>query len=273
MQSVFLLFITLSLMTPLARAEDSCPTVELDNRGDSATGFPAWSQGDVPACFAYSASFLASVWIRENWARANSSFLNYTRFPLSNYNTMIGDPVAYPQIQDAENGRTCEALDYIMKLEVARTGDPTHPLYLIPKCEMWGVDLNTDGAHKVQQSPEAFLARMHANLSGLNRPLPFGIEYCASVFYDPSKNYITNRTYRPTLTYLNSDAASENLTQDCGFHSAAVIGQKMRGGVCYFKVRNSWGRGGLFQRNVERGNYWIPAEALSRNTLRLIEMH
>ena len=68
------------------------------------------------------------------------------------------------------------------------------------------------------------------------------------------------------------DDFSASLDSNCGFHSASVIGQKMRGGVCYFKVRNSWGSAGLFTPKTEHGNYWIPAEALSRNTLRVVEL-
>jgi hypothetical protein len=272
MRSVLFLFALLSMHPSFARADDPCPTVELDDNGQSAHGFPIWNQGATPACFAFSASFLASVWIRENWARANSSYENYISDPFSNFSAMSNDSVAYPQIEDADKGRTCQALDYIMKLEIARSGDPTHPLYSVPTCAMWGIDMNADGTHKIQQAPDAFLAKMHDLLAGSARPLPYGIEYCSAVFFNPEKDFIINRTYAPTLTYLNSIAASENFTSDCGFHSAAVIGQKMRSGVCYFKVRNSWGREGLFARNVERGNFWIPSEALARNTLRLIEM-
>ena len=272
MRSSLFLLLALMLAPNQVRADDTCPTIELDSNGESAHQLPVWSQGNTPACDAYSASFLASVWIRENWARFNSSFEDYTSLPAENFNIMSSDSVNFPALLDAENGRTCGAFNYIMKLETSKTGDPFNSAYTTPKCEMWGIDLNPSGTHKVQRTPEEFLTRMHENLETQNRAIPYGIEYCSQVFSEPDKTFIINRTYRPTLTYLNSNAAQENFASDCGFHSSAIIGQKMRHGVCYFKVRNSWGRQGLFTPNVERGNFWIPAEALARNTLRLIEL-
>jgi hypothetical protein len=267
MRTLFAIFITL-IITQSALADDACPTIDLEDAGQTAENIPVWAQGDSPYCYVYSASTLATAWIRDNWSKGNSSFISYTANPQATEKAIASDPKILAVILNADQGRTCEALDYIFAQEKALTGDPTHPIFQAPLCTMWGLEASADHSKQIQESPENFETQMHHLLTASARPVPFAIEYCSKVLTKPKGSYITNRTYESSLNYLNDPKLStENFSKNCGFHSSVVVGQAMRNGSCSFKVRNSWGTS-----NGNHGDYWVDASDLARNTLRLIEL-
>jgi hypothetical protein len=138
--------------------------------------------------------------------------------------------------------------------------DPTNPNFTTPECNMWGIDLNSAGTNKVLKSAREFDAKINSLLTSSARPLPFAVEYCSEVLSNPNGNYIKNRTFHKTLTYLNEAASSENFSDECGFHVSVVVGQEWKDGACYAIIRNTWGE----------GNVRVKREALARNTLRYV---
>ena len=267
---IALLFVFIQFSS--AQAAEPCPTVELDQNQGIMSDIPVWNQGTNHACFVYSASALASAWIKEVWAKGDARLSSSITNPEENDRAILASS-ELAQILDAENGRTCEAAEFILRQELSKQADSTHPLFTIPRCTMWGINPTTDGTHKALDTPAAFESKMHELLSSSAQAQPFGIEYCSNSFFYPELSFITNRTFHSTLTYLNSEKESlENFSPNCGFHSAVVIGQKIRHGACYFKVRNSIGTNHPYAEDIENGNYWIPANSLAKNTLRLIQL-
>ncbi len=262
-----------------ARGDDACPTIELDQAGQMAHQIPVWDQSHHPACFAYSASLLANIWIREDWSKHSSRVKKLVLNPSLDYRSILKSS-ALAQILDPEKGRTCQAFDYILRHRKQRIPLLNLEQNRVPVCTMWGLDPENPG-HITLKSPEVIEARMHELLTQSARPIPFAIEYCSAVFDYPERDFIVSRNFSVPLTFLaDKKQALVNFSEKCGFHSAVVIGQKMRNGKCYIKVRNSFGTGDSNypeypkprNPNNEHGNYWIPAKALSRNLFRIIEI-
>jgi len=277
----FLLFFT--AFSPSSQANEACPTVDLEDPGQSAAQIEVWNQGKSNYCYVYSASLLATAWMRQMWSAEDSSYLNSTSLPEENVKKILADPIASVQTLDANTGRTCESVDFILANSRSTARESDQSRLPLPQCKSWGINLSTDHLHKVQVDPSAFESKMHELLTSSSHPLPFGIEYCSGVFFDPKAELIVNRVYQPDLSYLNEDseAAKGNFKNEpkqtsCGFHAAVVIGQEFRNGACFFKIRNSKGKALInprhpFEHNpdFDHGDYWIPADALSRNVLRL----
>jgi hypothetical protein len=277
MRSTLAILLTLMACLPQAHADDDCPTIDLENPGESASNIPVWDQGQAPYCYVYSASTLATAWIHESWAKENASLARYSSPPAVNVSKMLQDPKGSADTVDADLGRTCESFEYILAHETIPQNGLARSAYPVPQCSSWGIDFNQDHSHKVQVSPEAFESKMHELLTSTTHPLPYGIEFCSGVVFNPSATLITNRIFRPNLNYLNDPILSrENFHENpnfrgdtlCGFHTGVVVGQEKRKGTCYFRVRNSKGMM-RFMKNTDHGDSWIQADSLSRNVLRL----
>jgi hypothetical protein len=250
--------------------EDACPTVILDKNDGTADHIPVWNQRHQPACYSFTASMLASVWIREFWSQGNSQLANFIDNPKASYKSMKRSP-QFNQILDADLGRTCQATNYILNEERNFSKDPTNPNYTQPKCNMYGFTKEEKTGNNLLKTPNEFNARMHELLQTGERPLPFAIEYCSATFRMPGKELIVNRTFHPSLSYLNETQPSQdNLSPNCGFHAAIVTGQEVRNGVCHYRIRNS--TGDINRAGIDDGYYWIPARDLARNTLRVITL-
>lgn len=92
---------------------------------------------------------------------------------------------------------------------------------------------------------------------------PIAVGYCGDLLTN-GKNY---RGYKSNFFGLTSTDVF-----DCGLHESLVIGRKMIGGKCYFKIRNSWGKNGSYHKDwsglkehSRDGNVWLDADALTEN--------
>jgi|GEM_PF-2913110 len=271
---IFLILTAFGIATSSAFAQtpaDDCPTISLDQGQGTAAGIPVWNQKNTPACFAYTAALLATVWVRQQWSVGENDLALYSVDPKRSYKKMKRSR-EFPEILDADRGRTCEATEFILKQARNKLADPTNPHFSLPVCEMYGFTQEPGTGNNLLRDPKDMEAQMHRLLQDGPLPLPFSIEYCAETFNYPGKDLIINRTFRPSLSYLNDPKASrENFAPKCGFHAAVVTGQAMRNGVCEFRVRNS--AGAINGTNIEWGYFWIPASDLAKNTIRVITLH
>jgi len=265
------IFIFVILTAVRANAVESCPTISLDQGQGTAAGIPVWNQKKSPACFAYTATLLATVWIRQQWAVGENDLAQYSIDPKRSYKRMKRSR-EFPEILDADRGRTCEATQYILRESRSRLADPTNPHFSLPVCDMYGFTQEAGTGNNLLRDPNDIEQQMHRLLENGPFPLPFAIEYCSGTFLYPGKDFIVNRTFRPSLSYLNdTKEAGENFAPKCGFHAAVVTGQAMRNGVCEFRIRNS--AGAISGKNIDFGYFWVPASDLAKNTIRVITLH
>ena len=243
---------------------ETCPTVRMDQTDSDVSAIPIWDEGQQPSCYVYSSSFLATMWIRKFWKVQDPALSSFVADPYSNFEGVLADPDK-DQILDAENGRTCMSLAWELrtyqKIFSAQTSSSTE--FPFPKCDMFGLLRSPD--HETLRTPGEIKAQMQV-LLGAKTPFPFAIEYCSGVL-DGRQNLITNRVFDKTLTYLNSDQSIRNFSADCGFHVSVIVGQEKRDDHCEILIRNSWGR-----EAGDNGYYWVDADALSANTLRVVSL-
>ncbi len=251
-----LTWLTFFLVTSApALAQDDCRQILLDQSDPEISGIPVWNQGATPSCYMYSSSFMATAWIRKHWPAPK----NFVVDPHRSYEQLMqsSDEVKAP-ILDAENGRTCMSLRWLLKGLEDSLGKG--PALAQPACAMFGFEKTP--TRQTLKAPSEFKKRMKELLA---RKELFSIEYCSGVLFQPGAALIKNRQFGPTLTYLNSPEQYENFDRRCDFHVSVVVGQAMRGGKCQIRIRNSWGTG-----NGVNGYNWVDADDLSRNTLRVV---
>jgi hypothetical protein len=146
----------------------------------------------------------------------------------------------------------------------------------LPACQKFDFQPGTNASGKKSlQTADAFKAKLHELLSGGNRSMPIGVEYCYGVAKTGPDDYIINREFEQDINYLNTSAASENFSKNCGFHASAVIGQKRQAdGKCYFELQVSEGQSckgfqGSKTECDKNGHIWVDEDLLSRNMIRL----
>lgn len=250
--------ITLGLTTTPSRSTEveSCPTITLDQ--ETPHHAKIWNQGDEPKCSVYAATYLANLWIQNEWNSTEDLH------PDPFYDALMSSPDV-TTLLDAELGRTCQAARFILEGLRQKSGQSQLPL---PNCKMFGLKDSKSRSYSTLESPETFLRRMQSHLEAKS---PFGIEFCSGTFTRPEKQLFRSRVFQKPLTYLNEDSAKKNLNRKCGFHAAVVTGQQYRNGQCYFRVRNSKGIE-HDHPDIQDGYYWIPTRDLATNTLRIITL-
>jgi hypothetical protein len=238
----------------------SCPTIDLEARGETAAGIPTANQGRLPACYSFNASFLASVWARTEWSTAEPEYGHWHDLPFETYDEITHSP-EYNEILDAQRGRTCQAIEFILRRERGKFTSAAAAALTLPECEMYGLVKNKNLDEYDLLDPALIEQHMHQKIMAAHA-LPIGIEYCAGVHHFPNQDFIVNRVFRDPISYLNEGAAAlENFDYRCGFHSTSIVGQQLQGDQCFFKIRNT---------NTKY--VWVESGALARNTLRVISM-
>jgi len=108
-------------------------------------------------------------------------------------------------------------------------------------------------------SPHEYQEKLEHLLDG-ESPVPTTIGFCSRILTD--------------ITKKDAPPASKD---SCGGHAAVVIGKRPMNGKCQFLLRNSWGTecdhySPDIQSQCERGkgNVWVDAETLTKNTLEII---
>lgn len=257
-----LLLLSISVSAQELPTAGDCPEILLDQNDPAFQGVPIWNQGATPSCYLYSSSFMASVWARKHWPVRQDFVVDpaFAYDQLMRSNKEIKEPIL-----DAENGRTCMSLRWLLKgieRKILQTSRNSSSSLKQPECRMFGFERIQD--HQNLKSPLEFKNRMKTLIAQKEF---FSIEYCSGVLSDPGKEHIKNRIFDSTLTYLNSPEKTRNFENSCGFHVSVVVGQAMRDGKCQARIRNSWGKS-----NGENGYNWVDLEALSKNTLRVITL-
>lgn len=256
--------VVLGLAVLPAQANDAaCPTVRLDQTDPDVGSIPIWDQGYTPSCYVYASSFLATQWVRKKWAPRVTALSTHTDDPARVYADLQTAP-DFEAVLDAENGRTCMSLSWNLKQKADYLRTHGHPALPMPRCEQYG--LIREASRQVLRKSSEFDAKMKGLLKARQA---FAIEYCSGVHRGGSEPLIVNRTFRKTLTYLNTPDAKDNFSSNCGFHVAVVVGQERVNGTCSYLVRNSWGTDAS---GSAYGYYWVPANRLSANTLRVVTL-
>jgi hypothetical protein len=209
---------------------------------------PVSNQEILPACYAFTAASMATA-----YAHA-----------VLNTSTDVSGAELFQKVQtsdkwvlDANTGRTCNALALAAK-EIPGLG----------QCQKF--DFANNG--RTLNTPADFLAKIDEQL--VLKKLPIGIEYCSGVLLEGHKTFISKRTFRDDLNYLNTKEASENFDDSCNFHASTVIGRERRDdGRCYYYIQNSWGDDcSIYPSSIrpcKGGRIWVPAEDLAPNLFRL----
>lgn len=142
-----------------------------------------------------------------------------------------------------------------------------------PRCQKFDFDKIPNGSEFALKNPASFKKELNDLLDKQpNQILPIGIEYCSGIFSDSSKSYIQNRVFPKNIDYLNSEASSRNLAQDCGFHASVIIGREKKDGKCKLLIQNSWGASCNYYQypeDCEGGKVWVDENDLTKNLLRI----